>query len=248
MKDEVLHDGFYRWYRKAGCEDGPPPPLKPDALSTSRYDDAARLLRGHEGGRLLDVACGCGDMVFSLVDRFDYLVGFDYTESRVNSANKKLHTHYGKYASKIEFRVASAEEHFPFEDKSFDAVITMCSLEFIGNVFLTMDEISRVCKPGGVLILCVRNACYIKDVAEMLFGQLPPTWRCSSRYNMAEWRELGGWKGGDLHLFNKASVCALLEHVGFTPEEWSGCGRLAKLRRWYLNLCNGITVRARRKA
>jgi hypothetical protein len=57
-----------------------------------------------------------------------------------------------------------------------------------------------------------------------------------------------GWDGHHLHYFTKSALDALLRHVGFKPEQWTGDGRLAKLRRWQHRLVGNLTVRARRSA
>ncbi len=62
---------------------------------------------------------------------------------------------------------------------------------------------------------------------------------------MAHWRT-HGWDDGCLRYFSQQALGDLLRHVGFAPEAWSGSGALGKYRRWYLNLCGALTVRARR--
>ena len=62
--------------------------LNPNALSTTRYDDTARLLR-NEGGELLELGCGTGDLTLALADRFEKLVGLDLSRSGIEIARKR---------------------------------------------------------------------------------------------------------------------------------------------------------------
>jgi hypothetical protein len=122
-------------------------------------------------------------------------------------------------------------------------VVASAVLEAVPDVFFTLDEIVRVCRPGGALMLSVANACYMKHALGMLFGRFPVTW--SPTRDMARWRT-DGWEGGCLRYFCKGALTDLLQHTGFVPEQWSGSGSFARFRRWYLNFCGGLTVRARR--
>lgn len=217
--------------------------LRPNALSTTRYDDVARLIRGQRG-RLLDVGCGAGQLLLALADQFDQLLGVDVSEVRIDLANAILRDRYPLRRDKVRFELVSPVAPLPADDRSFDAVIACVVLEAVPDVFFTMDEIARVCRPGGCLIVSVANACSISNAVGMLLGRIPVPW--SQTRDMARWREIG-WEGGALRYFSRGALADLLRHTGFVPEAWSGCGRLAKLRRWHLNLCGGLTVRARRR-
>jgi len=76
-------------------------------------------------------------------------------------------------------------------------------------------------------------------------GRIPVTW--SRTRDLADWR-VNGWDGGCRRYFCKGILADLLRHSGFAPEQWSGSGRFARLRRWHPSLCGGLTVRARKGA
>ena len=217
--------------------------LRPDALSTTRHDDVARLIRS-ERGRLLDLGCGSGQLMIALADQFDDLVGVDVSDSRIGLAREVVRSRYPQLKDKVAFETVEGDGSLPFEDRSFDSIIACTILEVVPDVFRTMDELSRVCKTGGSVIVSVANICYLKHVVDLLRGRIPVTW--SPTRDIAQWRERG-WDDGCLRYFSKRTLADLLEHAGFVPEAWAGCGGFAKLRRWYLNFCGGITVRARRR-
>lgn len=52
-----------------------------------------------------------------------------------------------------EFRLADAESGIPYRDNYFDAVITECVVNLIPNKQRAVDEIARVLKPGGKILL-----------------------------------------------------------------------------------------------
>ncbi len=215
----------------------------PDALSTTRFDDASRLLRG-ESGRVLDVGCGAGQYLISLADRFDALEGIDLSPVRIQLATSALQQRYPEHSGRIQFQVASLDERLPYEDGAFDVVIASAVIEHVVNLFHATDEIARVTRTGGCVVITVPNVCYLKHPLGMLFGRLPLTG--TPTRDMAYWRE-HGWDGEHLHYFSKRALTELLQQAGFTPEAWTGDGRLAKLRRWHTNLVGNLTVRARKR-
>ncbi len=223
-------------------EEWTPLRLQPDAWSTTRWDDVARLVR-NERGRLLDVGCGSGQLVIALARQFDELIGIDISDARIGRACGVLRANYPELMRKVHFNTVVGDGSLPFADESFDVVVACVILEVVPDVFVAVDEMRRVCKPGGCLVVSVANVCYIKHAAGMLAGRIPVTW--SPTRDIAQWRARG-WDDGCLRFFSKSALSELLTHCGFVPEAWIGSGRLAKLRRWWLNLCGGITVRARR--
>ena len=240
---ESLITQQYHRHEYAG-EEFRPVVLRPNAVSTAHWDDLARLGR-NERGRLLEIGCGNGATLLAMGEQYDGLVGLDYLQPRIDIANSALERHYPHLKSKVQFICASADQRLPFDDGAFDVVMACVVLEFVADIFTALDELARVCRPGGCALIAVANVCYVKHVVDMLRGRIPMTAAVSR--NPADWRK-HGWDGGTLRYFSKRTLGDVLKHIGFVPEEWSGYGSYAKLRRWYLNLCGGICVRARRES
>ncbi len=216
--------------------------LRPFALSTSRHDAVARLLLG-ERGRLLDVGCGSGQLVLALADHFDELTGVDASDLRLERAHKALVQHYQQHLGKVRFIATRADREIPLRDASVDVVVCSAVLEFVADIFTAADEIARVCRPGGCVIVSVSNVCFIRNVLAMLGGHVPLT--ASSSRDISYWRR-HGWNGDALRYFSKETLGDLLESVGLKPEAWAGSGRWAKLRSWRRNFCGDLIVRARK--
>src|SRR5262245_55867686 len=186
----ALQDFYDREY---ATEDWSPLVLRPDAISTSRYDDVARLLR-HERGRLLDYGCGSGQLVLALADNFEQCVGLDLSEVRIQNATRALSQRYPQYLDKVRFQKVDSEIRFPFQDASFDVVLACAVMEHVVDVFSVMDQISRVCRPGGCVVLSVPNICYIKHILALALGRVPLTGGPSR--SISYWREHGWDKIG----------------------------------------------------
>lgn len=240
---ESLQDRLGKAYNiKYPGEKLPPAPvLRPHAVSTSRNDDVARLLRD-EKGSVLEIGCNTGSLSEALAGRFEHITGIDISSTAVDAARRRAESK-PELREKLDFHVASADQPLPFADKSFDVVLGIAVLEHLVFIYEALDEWRRVCKPGGSLILCVPNVAYVKHVVDLVRGRQPMT---GSPSRDAEYCREHGWDGHHLHYFTKSSLTSLLRHVGFEPEEWTGDGAYAKYRRWYINFVGNLTVRARR--
>ena len=221
--------------------------LSPNAWSTNRYDDVARLVR-NERGKILDIGCGAGQLIVALAqtmeNRFSHLVGIELSDVRIANGKNALAIRYPNLINRISLEIGNVDKPLPFEDNSFDVVICCAILEHIVNVFEMMREVARICRSGGSLILTVPNAGYIRHVKDLFFGHLPLTG--IDKRDMLLW-EREGWDGGHLHYFTRSSVNELLKLTRFSAETWTSDGRLAKFRRWSRLLCGNLTVRARKE-
>lgn len=242
MSQELLR--IYNRMHERALEEWRPRVLRPDALTTHRYDDIARLLRDEPRREsLLEIGCGAGQMLFALAENYQHLAGLDLSDVAIDVARQVQRERYPQLAEKMEFRVGSADDPLPWPDRSFDAVIACAVIEHTVDVFGVLDEIARVTRAGGAVFITVPNVCYIKHTIGMAFGYVPRTG--SHSRDMKFWRE-HGWDGGHLHYFSKQALGALLRETGFEPEAWTSDGRFAKVRRWCTNLAGNLTVRARR--
>jgi demethylmenaquinone methyltransferase/2-methoxy-6-polyprenyl-1,4-benzoquinol methylase len=95
-------------------------------------------------GKVLDVACGTGDMVVELLRTRHaaslQVTGVDLSEEMLAIAKRK--------APQAEYRLADAE-HLPFGDASFDAVTCAFGIRNFVHLEQGLGEMVRVLKPGG---------------------------------------------------------------------------------------------------
>ncbi len=123
--------GIDRHWRKKACE---------EAL---RYITQERI-------RILDIACGTGDMIRCMKKRLGKLglsaefYGLDCSERMLEIARKKV-----PFA---ELKVGTAEE-IPFSDESVDLVSVAFGLRNFSDRERAMGEMHRVLKENGVLLL-----------------------------------------------------------------------------------------------
>ncbi len=109
----------------------------------------ARRYFGHFGPvrRVLDVGCGTGDLGRFRPDPGVEVCGVDIDEGAVRSA-----------AEHERAQVCDLEGRLPFEDAFFDAVLAKDILEHLARPWETLQEIRRVLKRGGALVVSVPMA------------------------------------------------------------------------------------------
>jgi SAM-dependent methyltransferase len=102
------------------------------------------LVDPHAGQRVLDVACGSGTAVHVAARRYCEVSGIDYVPELIDRA--RLRAEADGYD--VDLRVADAQD-LPFEDASFDAVVSVYGVQFVPDQQRAADELLRVCRPGG---------------------------------------------------------------------------------------------------
>ncbi len=93
---------------------------------------------------MLDVAAGNGNATLAAARRWCDVTSTDYVESLLARGRKRAEAD----GFSIDFRVADAE-HLPFEDGSFDAVMSTFGAMFSPDQDTTASEMLRVCRSGG---------------------------------------------------------------------------------------------------
>ena len=147
----------------------------------------------------LDVGCGDGRTEGRwLSQRAGSYVGVDISHVAVDTAR----------SLGLDARVIDDASSLPFASNSFDLVVCLEVLEHMLEPLQAAQEISRVLKPGGVLVASVPNLVYWQRRLELLMGI---------------WNPLGDdqsisqpWRDPHIRFFSPASLGAMLGRAGFT--------------------------------
>jgi ubiquinone/menaquinone biosynthesis methyltransferase len=103
----------------------------------------AELAAARPGMRALDLACGTGDIAFTLAARGADVVGLDITHRMLQLARAK-----GRAAQFVTGDMLA----LPFGDEAFDLVTTGYGLRNVPDIPRAIAEMQRVLKPGGILL------------------------------------------------------------------------------------------------
>jgi ubiquinone/menaquinone biosynthesis C-methylase UbiE len=96
------------------------------------------------GQRVLDVAAGNGNVSLAAARRWCDVVATDYVPALLEGARRRAQAEN----LTMQFQEADAEA-LPFEDASFDAVVSTFGVMFTPNHARAASELMRVCKPNG---------------------------------------------------------------------------------------------------
>jgi len=107
-------------------------------------ESLVRELRKLKGGKLLDVGCGNGNL-FGLLKEEYHFYGVDLSENMIAAAK-------AQYSDCAALYVADAEK-LPFESDMFDVLVCNASFHHYTKPDIVLDEINRVTKSGGKLLL-----------------------------------------------------------------------------------------------
>ena len=108
---------------------------------------AIRLLAPKQGGTVLDLCCGTGDVVFHLLrtDPSLHVTGVDFCAPMLDGARVRAPKEARGDASFVEGDVMA----LPFPDNSFDGATMGFSLRNVVDIDQVLREIHRVLKPGA---------------------------------------------------------------------------------------------------
>ena len=146
-----------------------------------------------KSSRILDQGTGIGQYPFSLYrEGYRNIVGLDFSKELIKSARKNT--------KKLGYPVRFVEgdiRKMPFKKYSFDVVISAGIVEHVPETEKTIQELSRVIKERGYLIIHVPHRISIFTITKTLQ------------------KILGFWKCGYEKSFTKGDFSKLLEKYGF---------------------------------
>ena len=100
------------------------------------------------GKKLLEVGCGLGTDLLQFARGGASVTGVDLTLQSIELVKKRFELD----GLSVDARVSDAE-HLPFPDNSFDVVYSFGVLHHTPNTQKAIDEVHRVLKPGGKIII-----------------------------------------------------------------------------------------------
>ena len=116
--------------------------------SALRNFTAAAQKWGISGGKVLDVGSGSGTLAIAFARRFPgvEVTGIDLSDITLEMAGDNVRN--SDVSSRVSLEKGDAED-MPFEDGTFNLVISSSTLHLLNNPLRMFDEIQRVLKPEG---------------------------------------------------------------------------------------------------
>ncbi len=109
-----------------------------------------KMLRPKRGECILDAGCGTGVFSRGLLAEGTFVVGLELSFPMLLRAGKKLEG--------AQFHMVQGDmQYLPFADNEFDKTISVSAIEFLEDAKEVIDELFRVTKPGGCLVVTTLN-------------------------------------------------------------------------------------------
>ncbi len=174
------------------------------------------VLEAHVAGsrQVLDIGCGDGSASGAwLAHRCNSYVGVDVSQEAVDSAR----------ARGLDAQTIDDAGDLPFPAESFDAAICTEVLEHLFDPLGALEEIVRVLRPGGTVVVTVPNVAnwrYRTDLA--LFGRFNP------RADLLSATE--PWRDPHIRFFTQAALGRMIARAGLEPVGVGGHSDLGLLQ------------------
>ena len=122
------------------------------------------------GQRVLDVASGNGNAALAAARRFANVTAIDYVPMLLEEGSRRAEAE----GLPIDF-VEGDAENLPFEDASFDVVLSTLGVMFAPDQQKAADELLRVVRPGGKIGLASwAPDSYVGDLFRTMGKYVPP--------------------------------------------------------------------------
>lgn len=162
-------------------------PLERQGLGPFRAE-----LIGKATGQVLEVGCGTGAN-FPYYQQVESVVALEPDPTMRRKSVRKIKGL--PYPVNV---IPGSAEHLPFPDDSFDTVVGTLVLCTIPDPVKALQEIRRVCKPGG-LFLCMEHVRLPDSFLASLQDGLTPIWKrlcdgCRLNRNSLEYIEQAGFE------------------------------------------------------
>lgn len=106
-----------------------------------------------KGLKILDIGCGGGLVCEPLARLGAEVGGIDADENAIKTAR----AHAGAMGLDISYHHDSAENLIPDRQEKYDVVLALEIVEHVRNIEAFTETVSRLCKPGGLVIFSTLN-------------------------------------------------------------------------------------------
>jgi SAM-dependent methyltransferase len=122
------------------------------------------------GARLLDIACGAGQLTIPAARKGIHVTGLDLAANLVEQARAKA----AEEGLQVRIDEGDAEE-LPYRDASYDVVISLIGAMFAPRPQLVAMEMIRVCRPGGRIAMGNWTPDgHVGQMFKVIAGNVPP--------------------------------------------------------------------------
>ena len=117
----------------------------------TRLELVGKMLEGTNAKKMLDIGCGPGVAFSAIVPNGVHYFGADSSKPMIEKCCELYHD------NEFVHLALGQMEILPFVKAAFDVVLCMGVLEYVADKKSAISEVSRVVKPGGIVIISMLN-------------------------------------------------------------------------------------------
>ncbi len=189
---------------------------------------------------IADLGCGDGVFLSRVIDEYPNLIGLDLSVKSLD--------YIRSYPTIKDVELINGDiEALPFGDDELPVVVCIEALEHLTDVEKGLEEIHRVLKPNGILIVTVpfvfnpRNIMAVGDRKSKALSSLRGLFRVVSGMNQGyivhTWRDSQGYEFPH-RVYSRQKIRSMLENAKFTVKEIASTA-------WFLSKINGSSLSAK---
>jgi SAM-dependent methyltransferase len=172
------------------------------------------LLEANPNAKLLDLGCADGKLTLNAAHKIgtSKIYGVEILDVDIGRAK----------ANGINVTYGDLNEKLTFENELFDVIFASHVIEHLSNTDTFVQEVYRVIKPGGYLVIATPNLAACIRIVFLLFGKLPPGTDVSDKFHLGGWHSKAQVRDtlmpGHRRMFTPIACKELLECHGFEIE------------------------------
>lgn len=168
-----------------------------------------------QGGRILDMGCGSGEISLGIQDKGYIVKGMDFSSVAIEIARKKG----------LDCQEADLDEGAPFDNETFDGVWAGDVIEHVFDPIFVLKEANRVLKKGGQLLFTIPYDLKATNRIKTLFGH---------SYQESVYKEFGQYKHHTF--FSMPLIKYMLRESSFQLRETTYVVKFPKLEREFITM------------
>jgi SAM-dependent methyltransferase len=217
----VLQSHYERKYADDRAEAVRPVPLTD--RPRDRYE-ATAFLAG-SGHRLLEIGPGSGNVLLTLLPKFDDFVGIELSENRASQLRRL-------FADQSRVTILAGDFEIVDVPGPFDVAVLSDVVEHLLDPIAALERVGELLSPGGRAVVHTPNVAKWTRRIKLAFGRFPSTASRDEGLLSYYGAPTDLYDEGHLHYFTFRSLeRVLLERCGFAHVERFGYGA-RRARRW----------------
>ncbi len=193
----------------------------------TRYEAAVKFINIKPTSKVLDVGFGNGDLLNFIFQKTKYTYGVEVSKKKLMYVNNLL-------PLKANLSLQDISNKTNFKNDFFNIIFLTDVFEHIIDRYSVMNELKRILKKDGIIVIITPNIAKLKSRIRLLFGIYPFT----SEDRVSEKKKFI-YDGGHIQWYTFKTISSLAKQFDLNIEKRFGYGLFGQLHNIYPSLLSG---------